>query len=120
MLKIESSEKTMAVGLQRLPTFRAFGFWTSREDAFERAKALSLRVMADRLEHGESCRRWAACSPFYHELSGDGENNGTYSLHFCTLACVYTATQRFASGSGTQSVFPTTSSRSTTTKKLAH
>ena len=34
-----------------LPGVLAYG--KSREEAIERAKALSLRVMADRLEHGE-------------------------------------------------------------------
>jgi predicted RNase H-like HicB family nuclease len=34
-----------------LPGVMAYG--TSREEAIERAKALSLRVLADRLEHGE-------------------------------------------------------------------
>lgn len=35
-----------------LPGVLAYG--TSRDEAIERAKALSLRVLADRLEHGES------------------------------------------------------------------
>ena len=35
-----------------LPGVLAYG--QSREEAIERAKALSLRVMADRLEHGEA------------------------------------------------------------------
>lgn len=35
-----------------LPGVLAYG--QTREEAIERAKALSLRVMADRLEHGES------------------------------------------------------------------
>jgi predicted RNase H-like HicB family nuclease len=35
-----------------LPGVLAYG--QSREEAVERAKALSLRVMADRLEHGEA------------------------------------------------------------------
>jgi predicted RNase H-like HicB family nuclease len=35
-----------------LPGVLAYG--DSREEAIERAKALSLRVIADRLEHGES------------------------------------------------------------------
>lgn len=35
-----------------LPGVLAYG--DSREEAIERAKALSLRVMADRLEHGET------------------------------------------------------------------
>jgi predicted RNase H-like HicB family nuclease len=35
-----------------LPGVQAYG--QSREEAVERAKALSLRVLADRLEHGES------------------------------------------------------------------
>lgn len=34
-----------------LPGVLAYG--ATREEAIERAKALSLRVMADRLEHGE-------------------------------------------------------------------
>jgi predicted RNase H-like HicB family nuclease len=34
-----------------LPGVLAYG--VSREEAIERAKALSLRVLADRLEHGE-------------------------------------------------------------------
>ena len=36
----------------QLPGVLAYG--TTRDEAIERAKALSLRVMADRLEHGES------------------------------------------------------------------
>jgi predicted RNase H-like HicB family nuclease len=35
-----------------LPGVLAYG--PTREEAIERAKALSLRVLADRLEHGES------------------------------------------------------------------
>ncbi|MDZ4656753.1 MAG: type II toxin-antitoxin system HicB family antitoxin [Bythopirellula sp.] len=35
-----------------LPGVQAYG--PTREEAVERAQALSLRVMADRLEHGES------------------------------------------------------------------
>lgn len=35
-----------------LPGVLAYG--ASRDEAIERAKALSLQVMADRLEHGES------------------------------------------------------------------
>jgi predicted RNase H-like HicB family nuclease len=35
-----------------LPGVMAYG--ATREEAIERAKALSLRVLADRLEHGES------------------------------------------------------------------
>jgi predicted RNase H-like HicB family nuclease len=35
-----------------LPGVLTYG--ATREEAIERAKALSLRVMADRLEHGES------------------------------------------------------------------
>jgi predicted RNase H-like HicB family nuclease len=35
-----------------LPGVQAYG--TTREEAVERTKALSLRVLADRLEHGES------------------------------------------------------------------
>jgi predicted RNase H-like HicB family nuclease len=35
-----------------LPGVLAYG--QTRDEAIERAKALSLRVMADRLEHGES------------------------------------------------------------------
>ncbi len=38
--------------VSELPGVLAYG--QSREEAIERAKALSLRVMADRLEHGES------------------------------------------------------------------
>jgi predicted RNase H-like HicB family nuclease len=38
--------------ISELPGVLAYG--QSREEAIERAKALSLRVMADRLEHGES------------------------------------------------------------------
>lgn len=37
--------------VRELPGVLAYG--DSREEAVERAKALSLRVMADRLEHGE-------------------------------------------------------------------
>jgi predicted RNase H-like HicB family nuclease len=35
-----------------LPGVLAYG--TSRDEAIEKAKVLSLRVMADRLEHGEA------------------------------------------------------------------
>ena len=35
-----------------LPGVQAYG--PTRQEAIERAKALSLRVLADRLEHGES------------------------------------------------------------------
>jgi predicted RNase H-like HicB family nuclease len=35
-----------------LPGVQAYG--KTREEAIERAKALSLRVLADRLEHGEN------------------------------------------------------------------
>jgi len=35
-----------------LPGVQAYG--DTRDEAIERAKALSLRVMADRLEHGET------------------------------------------------------------------
>ncbi len=35
-----------------LPGVQAYG--ATREEAVERAKALSLRVLADRLEHGEA------------------------------------------------------------------
>ena len=35
-----------------LPSVQAYG--DTRDEAIERAKALSLRVMADRLEHGET------------------------------------------------------------------
>jgi predicted RNase H-like HicB family nuclease len=35
-----------------LPGVQAYG--ATREEAIERAKVLSLRVLADRLEHGES------------------------------------------------------------------
>jgi predicted RNase H-like HicB family nuclease len=38
--------------VRELPGVLAYG--NSRDEAVERAKALSLRVMADRLEHGES------------------------------------------------------------------
>jgi predicted RNase H-like HicB family nuclease len=38
--------------VRELPGVLAYG--ESRDEAVERAKALSLRVMADRLEHGES------------------------------------------------------------------
>lgn len=38
--------------VEALPGVLAYG--ASREEAIERAKALALRVMADRLEHGES------------------------------------------------------------------
>jgi len=38
--------------VMELPGVQAYG--TTREEAIERAKALSLRVLADRFEHGES------------------------------------------------------------------
>ena len=38
--------------VMELPGVVAYG--ESRDEAIERAKALSLRVMADRLEHGEA------------------------------------------------------------------
>ena len=45
----------MAVGWQRspeLPGVMAYG--RTREEAISRVKALALRILADRLEHGES------------------------------------------------------------------
>ncbi len=55
MLKIEverEDDGRWIAEIADLPGVLAYG--QSREEAIERAKALSLRVMADRLEHGES------------------------------------------------------------------
>ncbi len=54
MLKIEVERETDGRWLAEiadLPGVLAYG--DTREEAIERAKALSLRVLADRLEHGE-------------------------------------------------------------------
>jgi predicted RNase H-like HicB family nuclease len=55
MLKIEvelEDDGRWIAEIVELPGVLAYG--SSREEAIERAKALSLRVMADRLEHGET------------------------------------------------------------------
>jgi predicted RNase H-like HicB family nuclease len=55
MLKIEverEDDGRWLAEIAELPGVLAYG--QTREEAIERAKALSLRVMADRLEHGES------------------------------------------------------------------
>jgi predicted RNase H-like HicB family nuclease len=55
MLKIEverEDDGRWIAEIADLPGVLAYG--NTREEAIERAKALSLRVMADRLEHGES------------------------------------------------------------------
>jgi predicted RNase H-like HicB family nuclease len=55
MLKIEverEEDGRWLAEISELPGVLAYG--QTREEAIERAKALSLRVMADRLEHGES------------------------------------------------------------------
>jgi predicted RNase H-like HicB family nuclease len=55
MLRIEverEDDGRWIADIPELPGVLAYG--DTREAAIERAKALSLRVMADRLEHGES------------------------------------------------------------------
>ncbi|HEX4415625.1 MAG TPA: type II toxin-antitoxin system HicB family antitoxin [Lacipirellulaceae bacterium] len=55
MLKIEverEDDGRWLAEILELPGGKAYG--QTRDEAIERAKALSLRVMADRLEHGES------------------------------------------------------------------
>ena len=55
MLKIEverEADGRWLAEIAELPGVMAYG--KTREEAIERTKALSLRVMADRLEHGES------------------------------------------------------------------
>ena len=55
MLKIEverEDDGRWLAEIADLPGVMAYG--ATREEAIERTKALSLRVMADRLEHGES------------------------------------------------------------------
>jgi predicted RNase H-like HicB family nuclease len=55
MLTIEVGEETDGRWLAEivdLPGVLAYG--ATRKEAIERAKALSLRVLADRLEHGEN------------------------------------------------------------------
>jgi predicted RNase H-like HicB family nuclease len=55
MLKIEverEDDGRWLAEIADLPGVLAYG--QTREEAIERAKALSLRVMADRLEHGET------------------------------------------------------------------
>lgn len=39
----------------------------TRPEAIARAQALALRVIADRLDHGEPCRSWASFSRCRHE-----------------------------------------------------
>jgi predicted RNase H-like HicB family nuclease len=54
MLKIEidrEDDGRWIAEIVDLPGVHAYG--ATREEAIERAKALSLRVLADRLEHGE-------------------------------------------------------------------
>ena len=55
MLKIEverEDDGRWLAEIADLPGVMAYG--ATREEAIERTKALSLRVMADRLEHGEN------------------------------------------------------------------
>jgi predicted RNase H-like HicB family nuclease len=55
MLKIEVEQEEDGRWLAEivaLPGVLAYG--STRDEAIERAKALSLRVLADRLEHGEN------------------------------------------------------------------
>lgn len=55
MLKVEverEDDGRWLAEIADLPGVLAYG--QSREEAIERVQALSLRVMADRLEHGES------------------------------------------------------------------
>lgn len=55
MLRIEverEDDGRWLAEISELPGVLAYG--QTREEAIERAKALSLRVLADRLEHGES------------------------------------------------------------------
>jgi predicted RNase H-like HicB family nuclease len=55
MLKIEidrEDDGRWIAEIVELPGVLAYG--QTREEAIERAKALSLRVIADRLEHGEA------------------------------------------------------------------
>ena len=55
MLKIEierEDDGRWIAEIIDLPGVQAYG--QTREEAIERAKALSLRVLADRLEHGEA------------------------------------------------------------------
>jgi predicted RNase H-like HicB family nuclease len=55
MLKVEverEDDGRWVAEVTNLPGVLAYG--ASREEAIERAKALSLRVLADRLEHGEA------------------------------------------------------------------
>jgi predicted RNase H-like HicB family nuclease len=42
--------------VRELPGVMAHG--STREEAIKKAKALALRVLADRIEHGETCRNW--------------------------------------------------------------
>jgi predicted RNase H-like HicB family nuclease len=54
MLQVETEREDdgrWIAEVAQLPGVLAYG--TTRDQAIERAKALSLRVMADRLEHGE-------------------------------------------------------------------
>jgi predicted RNase H-like HicB family nuclease len=55
MLKIEverEDDGRWLAEVVELPGVMAYG--TTRQEAIDRAQALSLRVLADRLEHGES------------------------------------------------------------------
>jgi len=55
MLRVETEREDdgrWIAEVMDLPGVQAYG--ATREEAIKRAKALSLRVLADRLEHGES------------------------------------------------------------------
>ena len=51
-VEIERDDGRWIAEVVELPGVLAYG--TSRDEAIEKAKALSLRVMADRLTHGEA------------------------------------------------------------------
>ena len=64
MLTLETERETdgrWIAEIVQLPGVLAYG--DSREEAVARAEALALRVLADRLEHGEELREVSGYSP---------------------------------------------------------
>jgi len=59
--RVERRERRALAG-RSVDFARRAGYGASRQEAVERAQTLSLRVLADRLEHDESCRKWAMFS----------------------------------------------------------
>jgi predicted RNase H-like HicB family nuclease len=55
--------------IPELPGVMVYG--STRDEALSRVKALALRVLADRLEHGEPVRNWWRSSRSRHEPVGN-------------------------------------------------